>query len=269
MFSIGEFSRITSLSVKTLRFYHEKGLLAPAAIDEQSGYRYYDERSIEVARVIVALRDIDFSLEDIATIIAKYDDDSDILDLLDKQKQSIAERMRHYGNVSRRIEQLIQTERTSREESLRSPAKVEERTVEPLLVGGIRMKGKYSDCGQGFVTLYKHLGRFADGKPMNLYYDDEYREDDADFEPCLPLRKAVDKNGFSVRELPGGRCVCILHQGPYEELGRSYARVLRYVKQKGYQVVSPTREVYLKGPGMIFRGNPRKYITEIQLPLAE
>jgi effector-binding domain-containing protein len=40
------------------------------------------------------------------------------------------------------------------------------------------------------------------------------------------------------------------------------------VKEKGYTVVSPTREVYLKGPGMIFKGNPRKYVTEIQFPIA-
>jgi DNA-binding transcriptional MerR regulator/effector-binding domain-containing protein len=269
MFSIGEFSRITGLSVKTLRFYHEKGILVPAAIDDQSGYRYYDERNIEVARVIIALRDIDFSLDDIAEIIRTYDDDSDILNLLDRQKQSIAEHMRHYADVARRIERLIEMERQSREQSLRSPMKVEERTIEPLLVGGMRMKGKYSDCGRGFAALYKQLGRYAAGKPLNLYYDGEYRDDDANFEPCLPLRKPVPKEGISVRELPGGRCVSLLHQGPYEELGRSYSRVLRYIKQKGLVVVLPTREVYHKGPGMIFRGNPKKYVTEIQLMLAE
>lgn len=269
MFSIGEFSKITGLSVKTLRFYHEKRLLVPAAIDEQSGYRYYDERSIEVARVIVALREIDFSLEDIADILSSYDDDSDILNLLEQQKERIAERMRHYTDVSRRIERLIQAERDSREQSLHAPMKVEERTIEPLLVGGIRMKGKYSDCGRGFSTLYKQLGRYATGKPLNLYYDGEFREDDADFEPCLPLRKAISKEGISVRELPGGRCVSLLHQGPYEELGRSYARVFRYIKQKGYEVLLPTREVYHKGPGMIFRGNPQKYVTQLQLLLAE
>jgi effector-binding domain-containing protein len=72
-----------------------------------------------------------------------------------------------------------------------------------------------------------------------------------------------------VRELPGGRCVALLHQGPYEELGRSYAKILDYVKQKGYEFEMPTREVYIKGPGMIFKGNPRKYLTEIQLLLKE
>ena len=43
---------------------------------------------------------------------------------------------------------------------------------------------------------------------------------------------------------------------------------MKYVKQNGYALTLPTREVYLKGPGMIFRGNPKKYVTEIQLPIA-
>ena len=49
MFSIGEFSKITGLTVKTLRFYHEQSLLAQAQIDNQTGYRYYDDRQIETA----------------------------------------------------------------------------------------------------------------------------------------------------------------------------------------------------------------------------
>jgi effector-binding domain-containing protein len=48
-------------------------------------------------------------------------------------------------------------------------------------------------------------------------------------------------------------------------MGRSYAVILKYVKDKGYRVAMPTREVYLKGPGMIFKGNPRNYLTEIQM----
>ena len=62
MFSIGEFSKITGWTVKTLRFYHEQGVLAPSYIDEETGYRYYDENKIEAARIISTLRSLDFSL---------------------------------------------------------------------------------------------------------------------------------------------------------------------------------------------------------------
>ena len=72
-----------------------------------------------------------------------------------------------------------------------------------------------------------------------------------------------------MRELPGARVVTVLHRGSYDSLGRSYGRLLKYVHDDAREVVLPTREVYLKGPGLIFRGNPENYLTEIQLPVAE
>src|SRR5262249_26598380 len=142
---------------------------------------------------------------------------------------------------------------------------VEERDLPPVLVAGIRMTGHYRDCGQGFAQLGRKLRSNIAGAPLCLQYDGEYRDGDANFEPCFPVRREASVPGASVRTLPGGRCVALVHRGPYEELGRSYERVLRYVKERGYRVTLPSREVYLKGPGMIFRGNPKKYLTEIQL----
>ena len=51
-YSIGQFSQITGLSPKTLRFYHEKGVLVPTSVDDATGYRFYDGRQIDKARVI-------------------------------------------------------------------------------------------------------------------------------------------------------------------------------------------------------------------------
>jgi DNA-binding transcriptional MerR regulator len=85
MFSIGEFSTASGIPVRTLRFYHEKGVLVPAAVDVETGYRAYDQRSLEIARVIVALRGLEFSLDDIREILAGAADDADILDHLQRQ----------------------------------------------------------------------------------------------------------------------------------------------------------------------------------------
>jgi effector-binding domain-containing protein len=165
---------------------------------------------------------------------------------------------------------MIHQQRAAREElKMATTFEIQERQMDPLLVAGIRMIGRYSDIGQGLAKLYKRVGRYAAGKPLCLYYDCEYREDDANFEPCVPLRKEIEADGVAVRELPGGPCVTLIHRGPYEELGRSYARALKYAKDHGYEVQLPTREVYIKGPGMIFRGNPKKYLTEIQLPITK
>lgn len=270
MFSIGEFSKLTGLSVRTLRFYHDKGLLVPATVDSDTGYRFYDERNLEAARVIVALRGLEFSIEDVGEIVSAHDDDADILDWMDRQKRSLTERLSHYEDVLKRIESVIQAERVAREKDQQASANFEivEKHLEPLLVAGSRIKGRYSECGQVFGLLGKTLGRHIAGKPMCLYYDGEYREEDAEFEPCMPVRKERQWKGIELQALPAGKCVSLVHQGPYADLGRSYARLLRYCKQREFEFLLPTREVYLKGPGMIFTGNPQKYLTEIQLLIA-
>lgn len=265
LFTIGEFSRVTGLTVKTLRFYHEQGLLSPTAIDQATGYRYYDETKIEAARIITELRRLDFSLAEIGEILKSCTDDADLLDSLKRQRQSIEARMRHDREVSRRLDQLILLEREVREAMQNVTFEVEQKNLEPMLIAAVRMKGKYSDCGHGFARIGKRFGRQICGKAFLLHYDGEFREDDADFEACLPIRRGESTDGISVRELPGGKCVTLMHQGPYDELGRSYAKVLKHVKANGCEIAMPTREVYLKGPGMIFRGNPKKYLTEIQI----
>jgi DNA-binding transcriptional MerR regulator len=265
LFTIGEFSKVTGLTVKTLRFYHEQGLLNPAAIDHETGYRYYDETKIEAARIIAELRRLDFSLAEIGEILRSCGDDADLLDSLERQRGSIEARMRHDREVSRRLDQLIVLEREVRETMQNATFEVQEKSVDPMLIAAVRIKGKYSDCGRGFSRIGKRFGRQICGKAFLLHYDAEFREDDADFEACLPIRRGESTDGISVRELPGGKCVTLMHEGPYDELGRSYAKILKHVKANGYEIEMPTREVYLKGPGMIFRGNPRKYLTEIQL----
>jgi DNA-binding transcriptional MerR regulator len=269
MFTIGEFSTISGIPVRTLRFYHEEGLLVPAAVDVETGYRSYDERNLELANVIVALRNLEFSLDDIREIMAGANDDADLLAHLERQREVIGGRLQHFRDVVKKLDDMICQQREAQEmqKMAVSTYRVEERDVEPMLVAGLRMQGRYSDIGQGFGALYKRIGRHAAGKPMCLYYDGEYREEDANFEPCVPVRKPVKSDGIAIHELPPAHLVTLIHRGPYEELSRSYARIMKYAKEHGYEVKLPTREVYLKGPGMIFRGNPEKYLTEIQLPV--
>lgn len=265
MFVIGQFSRITGLSIKTLRFYHEKEILLPSYIDEKSGYRYYDHNCIEKARIISCFRKLQFPLDQIKEILDNYDDQADILDYLQRHRQSIEENLRNYRDIRISIDNIISSEKEVLQIMANSNFEVEEKTLDPVLIAGIRMKGKYSDCGTGFAKIGRTLGRLICGKPFCLHYDNEYKEDQADFEACMPIRKSKEAEGISVRQLPAGRCISLLHRGPYEQLGRSYEKVLRYAKDNNLELEIPSREVYLKGPGMIFKGNPKKYLTEIQI----
>jgi len=167
------------------------------------------------------------------------------------------------------LSEIIAKEQEAKRLMEHSSFPIVEKILEPVLVAGIRMKGKYSDCGAGFTRLGRIVGRHICGKALCLYYDGEYCEEDADFEPCVPIRKPITVEGVSIRELPGGPCLSFVHRGPYDQLGRSYAKILKQVNERQLNIALPTREVYLKGPGMIFRGNPKHYLTEIQLPFAK
>jgi effector-binding domain-containing protein len=131
------------------------------------------------------------------------------------------------------------------------------------------MTAPYSECGAGFAKLMKNYARWNSGSPFLLCYDRDYQEV-ANFEVCIGLRKKPDRevDGITLRELPGGRCFCMTHIGPYEELSGTYNQLKAYLIEHNLDAAMPTREVYIKGPGMIFKGNPKKYITEVQMFVA-
>ena len=266
--SIGEFSKATSIPPKTLRFYHEKGLLIPAVIDRESGYRFYDQHCFERAKIITALKRLDFSLGEIAEILEQADDDQDILEHLESQKKRIRQEVERNRTIIKQIDQIIVMEKESKKLSEELSNAVQEKETDSLLVAGIRIKARYSDCGKVFGTLGRRIGRQISGKAMCLYYDGEYKEEDADFEPCFPISKAIDAEGISVHEIPSTRCLSLIHEGSYDELGQSYAKLFDAARQRELTVQLPTREIYVKGPGMVFRGKPENYITEIQVPVS-
>lgn len=265
LLSIGEFSTISRLTIKTLRFYHEKGLLIPVRIDGSSGYRFYTADQVETAIVIRRLRDLGFSVREIQELLAGAGDECDILAELEAKYSEVSQRAAENRRIQKTLSQIIQQVKQERQTMAETTFEIQEKSVDPVLVAGLRMRGRYSDCGSGYARVGKLFGSKICGKAMLLCYDEEYKEDDADYEVCMPVRGGTTREDVQVYELPAGRCVSLVHRGPYDSLGRSYEKVMSHVRDKGYEVKRPCREVYLKGPGMIFRGNPKKYLTEIQI----
>src|SRR5262249_35779462 len=138
--------------------------------------------------------------------------------------------MQEDRDIVRSLTDIIVREKAAKELIESGAFAITEKSIEPMLIAGLRMKGRYNECGRGFRQLGK-IGRYICGKAMCLFYDGEYREDDADFEPCFPIRKTITAAGLSVRALPGGSCLTLVHRGPYDQLGRSYARLLHHARQ--------------------------------------
>ena len=152
---------------------------------------------------------------------------------------------------------------------------IKQKHTDELKILTKRWKGSYEDTGKIFPNLFRNAGRFRikQGFCFNLYHDDEYKEI-ADIESCLSIKEAPEKKekewiqkGLDVRILSPQKCVSLIHKGPYQELKKSYQKIFNYLKEKELKHKIPIREIYIKGPGLIFKGNQKNYLTEIQIPI--
>jgi DNA-binding transcriptional MerR regulator/effector-binding domain-containing protein len=264
MYSIGELSRISGLTVRALRLYHERGILVPSAVNQTTHYRYYDGAALERARAISALRSMMVSLEDIQALLTESPMAEDAIDILQRHRDRIDVKARDLAAARRRIACWIDQERRERALIESSPVGLREVELSPLYVASIRFAGKYADCGHAFGRLARAVRGAANGPALALFYDDEVTEGDATIECCFPIEKRVAAAGVVCCELPGGRAVALVHRGPYETVGRSYAKAFDEIRARAVSVIGPSRETYLKGPGMILRGNPARYVTDLQ-----
>ena len=266
-YQIGEFSIISRLSIKTLRYYHECGLLEPSEVDHSSGYRFYDEESLGKARTIQELRGFDFSLKEIKEIVDSHIDGCELVDVLRKKVREITGKISGYREVKKRLERLIE-----REEEVSTDITDNEIIIKdiPIIrIASVRFTGKYQEVTPAFVRLLLSYGRYCDGVPFSLYYDDEYKEEKADIEACIPIKEVIENEGIKCRELDGGKAVTIIHRGPYETIGRSYKKLIDHIQENGYEIRLPNREVYLKGPDILVLDPPYGFITEVQMLLEE
>ena len=142
------------------------------------------------------------------------------------------------------------------------------RDIEPVLAATLRFSGKHKEAGKHFPDIYKALKGQSSGSPFFCYYNKEYQET-ADIELCVPVSEKKELKGIIIKELPRIKAVSTVHTGSYETIRSAYQALTEYITEKKLETELPVREVYIKGPGMFFKGNPDKYITEIIIPLKE
>jgi len=267
VYTIGQFSRICQLSIKTLRFYDEIGLFKPHWVDPSSGYRYYTAEQLPRAYEIIVYRDLGFSLEQIKQLVntKKYRDSRKLMALLLKRKREIRQQIEsqreQFYKVQRHIKRL-------KEGIKLSTGNVILKEVDSIKVMSVRGIGPYSIIG----ALIGELGKFAGenhiriaGPPICVCHDKEYKETDADLEVCFPVATDFESTErIECEELPAHEMATLIHKGPYDTLGESYGKILAWINENGYQIIDWSREVYLSDPEQV---SPEEYITEIQFPV--
>jgi Predicted transcriptional regulators len=264
MYRIGEFSKITNLSVKTLRYYDEQNILKPSYRKEENDYRFYNEEDFKKAELISLLRKFDFSILEIKDLLQNYENSSDLSYFLEEKKSKIERKILEEKALIQQIDLYIKPDRM--EETCMN-YKIEVKTLEPVMVASIRYQGKYSDVGKYIGTIYKAAKGNAKGCPFNCYYDADYKEN-ADIELCVPISKSMGSTSeVTVKVLPKIKAICTTHVGNYESINQAYKELFDYANKNNLTCTLPSRELYIKGPGMLFKGNPNKYITEIVIPV--
>lgn len=262
MLKIGEFSKLSMLTVKTLRFYEAQRLLMPARVDEWTGYRYYETRQLETAALIKALRQLDFSVEQIRRCLERGGLD-----------EALAEKGRQ---LERRLEetkrQLSVIHYLSEDRQMKYQAVVKELAA-CTVYSEERVIANYGEVSQLVLGSAEECLRLNPdiecAKPdygFCEYLDCEHRDADIRVRYSQAVLKAgVGNKRISFRELPATRAVCIYHKGAYDNLGEAYAYLMEYAEKNGYQPTGCARECYIDG--VWNKENVEDWLTELQLPV--
>ena len=246
--SIGDFSRMTYLTVKALRYYHDVGLLEPASIDEASGYRSYDQSQVPIAQVIRRLRDLEMPLEDVRAVVEAPD--------LEARNKAITE------HLKRMEDQLSQTRDTVR--SLRSllerprvAADVTFRAVPAQRAISIRETVRAAEAGEWAGTAYVELREVLGQAGLTraavdgcLFGEDFFENHDGVLQPFIPVTDPIAAlSALSGRvvalEIPATELAIAVHKGPADSIDETYAELGTYVTERAIGVSGPMWENFV------------------------
>jgi DNA-binding transcriptional MerR regulator/effector-binding domain-containing protein len=246
--TVGDFSRATHLSVKTLRHYHQVGLLEPATVNPDTGYRYYSVHQIPAAQVIRRLRDLEMPVAGIKAVLAAPD--------------APARNTLITAHLNRLEAELAQT-RTA-VESLRSllqppdgPTTIEHRSVSAAAAAAISAVVDRADLltwWQGALgelrATVRAQGLRATGPSGGVFASELLQQDCGQATVFIPVPGRVRPIGrVTSLVIPAAELAIINHQGSLADADLSYAKLGSYATTHEISIDGPLREYYLRGAG--------------------
>ncbi|MEU4541673.1 MerR family transcriptional regulator [Streptosporangium sp. NPDC023825] len=230
---IGRFARLCRLSVKQLRHYDELGLLTPAYVDPDTGYRYYRPDQARPAMLIGLLRSLDVPLPSIGRVLSG---EADALGgVRDRMEADLARRERNFAALERILaEGLPRPEVTIVREPARRVAVVRD-TAPQERIGPVT-----SAC---VARLLAATGA-PDGMLVGLFPLDMAEE----VAVAVALETSEDVPGTSSDVLPGGLYASATHVGAYDQIPLTVHALLAWVGERGHTPLGPLREVYVSDP---------------------
>lgn len=264
---IGEVSKLFHVSVSSLRHYENIGLLTPAYISPDSGYRYYGTEQFEILNTIRYLRVLDMPLSEIEDFLKNRDIDR-IAEKLRQQKQIVLKKQQDL----KRIEQKIDHRLNWLEDAERTPLNTVTliqlppcRIVwvdDPLKIdGSADMEAPIRKLDKSDAEAVVFLGKVGLGISAEHLQNAETARYDGIF---LILDREDIYTGETL-ELPGTLCVRLRFQGSHKEATSQYKKLLDYIEKHQMQIVGFSREVTLIDYGIT--NDAEKFVTEICIPV--
>jgi len=244
--TIGEFSRITHLSIKTLRRYHEAGLLEPAHVDRQTGYRYYSVDQVPTAQVIHRFRELGMPVREVGELVAVTDPDARAA-LITHHLERLETQLDQTRAAAVALRRLLQPDP--------APLEVHRRRTEAATVAAVREVVDLSDVLAWYDSAMSELGAVLGavgavrtGPPGGLYDNELFTEERGAMVAYIPVADPPSHGAVTPLIIPAIDLATTIHAGPHDDIDVTYGALGTYVSQQALQIAGPVREIYHAGP---------------------
>lgn len=263
LYRIGLFAGVNRVTVKALRLYDEQGLLVPAYIDEQTGYRYYTSGQIADLHQILALKEMGFSLDDIRGIQHGREE----REMLKIKKTQIL------NEISELTGRLARVESYLNEDKLDLNAHVLIKSLPEVIIASMQVTlesyDQLFDAMPQMGMEMEQLGCVC-AEPeycFTNYLEPGYHKEQISIETCQAVKELKkDSELVKFKKLPRiEQAACIFHKGSYTEFHKSYAVILKYIEENGYVIDGNIRESYIDG--VWNKESEKDWLSEIQIPV--
>ncbi|MCO5997023.1 MerR family transcriptional regulator [Actinoallomurus rhizosphaericola] len=261
--TIGDFSRITHLSVKMLRRYHEMGLLEPEAIDPYTGYRHYSLAQVPTAQVIRRFRELGMPLREIREVLATADPDARaaligrhlvrLEDQLDRTRAAVTSLRRLLEPAVPPIEVELRVEPATTVAAVRATIDLDEANT------------WYGGAMDQIDRALRSAGLRPAGPAGGLYDNALFTEERGEAIVFVPVADPPDADRVHPLVIPAAELAVTVHRGPHDDIDVSYGALGTYVTEHALAVAGPVREYYLVGPRDT--DDPDAWRTEIGSPV--
>ncbi|WP_099206086.1 MerR family transcriptional regulator [Scatolibacter rhodanostii] len=269
MLKIGDFSKLSRISIRMLRHYDEIGLLVPKRVDDFTAYRHYGEEQLMTAGRITALKEMGFSLSVIKEILQSYDNPEALAEFLAVKRAEITAESEEIARRMRLLESTIQ--RLREDETIMKYNVVLKEFPERKVVSVRKVIPSYNQEGMLWGILMQETG------PLNVqdantcyasavFHDTDYKEENVDVEVQKTIKGTYQNTENVVfKTEPAVVVASATCKGSYEQMGAINQAVANWVTDNGYEFDGPMFNIYHVSPHET--QNPDEYITEVCYPV--